>query len=109
WPGNVRELENIIERAVIVSRGNKLELGDWSAKTVDLPDKTGLVTLEENERRHIQEALDQTNWRVSGDKGAAKTLDINPHTLLSRMKKLGIEKNSFTRPGTTRSSRDPYV
>lgn len=94
WPGNVRELENMIERAVIVSRGTKLELGDWFSKEVVLPDKGGLVTLEENERRHIQEALDQNNWRVSGEKGAAKILDINPHTLLSRMKKLGIEKNA---------------
>jgi formate hydrogenlyase transcriptional activator len=94
WPGNVRELENIIERAVIVSRGNKLELGDWFSKEVTLPDKVGPVTLEENERRHILEALAQHNWRVSGDKGAAKTLDINPHTLLSRMEKLGIKKSA---------------
>jgi len=93
WPGNVRELENLIERAVIVSRGNRLELGDWFPKTVTLPEQRGLVSLEENERRHIQEALDETSGRVSRDKGAAKILDINPHTLLSRMKKLGIERS----------------
>ena len=52
------------------------------------------VTLEENERRHILEALGRTDWRVSGEKGAAKILEINPHTLLSRMKKLGIERSA---------------
>jgi transcriptional regulator with GAF, ATPase, and Fis domain len=92
WPGNVRELENMLERAVILSRGNRLELGDWFPKTEALPDSTNFVTLEENERRYILEALDRTDWRVSGDRGAAKILEINPHTLLSRIKKLGIQR-----------------
>jgi len=91
WPGNVRELENIIERAVIISR-NKLELGDWiPSRTKTLASKT-LFTLEENERQHILEALELTGWRVSGEKGAAKILGINPSTLDSRMRKLAIKK-----------------
>ncbi len=91
WPGNVRELENIIERAVIISR-NKLELGDWiPSRTKTLASKT-LFTLEENERQHILEALELTGWRVSGEKGAAKILGINASTLDSRIRKLAIKK-----------------
>jgi transcriptional regulator with GAF, ATPase, and Fis domain len=52
--------------------------------------------LEETERHHILAALEQTNWRVSGEKGAAKILGINPKTLESRMKKLGIRKKGLT-------------
>ena len=93
WPGNVRELENIIERAVILSRGKRLELGDWFAAEPDIPASDAeIATLEELERNHILHVLKLTRWRVSGPKGAAKILDINPQTLVSRMKKLGIER-----------------
>jgi len=93
WPGNVRELENIIERAVILSRGKRLELGDWFAAEPDLPaSASDIATLEELERNHILHVLKLTRWRVSGPKGAAKILDINAQTLVSRMKKLGIER-----------------
>ena len=92
WPGNVRELENMVERAVILSRGNRFELGNWFPKTGALSDSADFATLAENERRHILEALERTDWRVSGDRGAAKILHINPHTLLSRIKKLGIQR-----------------
>lgn len=93
WPGNVRELENIIERAVILSRGKRLELGDWFAAEPDFSaSDSEIATLEELERNHILHVLKLTRWRVSGPKGAAKILDINPQTLVSRMKKLGIER-----------------
>jgi DNA-binding NtrC family response regulator len=93
WPGNVRELENIIERAVITSRNSTLSLGDWLPQhsSTSIP---GFTTLDENERRHIIKVLNMTKWRVSGDKGAAKILGINPKTLESRMKKLAIVKES---------------
>ncbi|MFQ5571351.1 MAG: sigma 54-interacting transcriptional regulator, partial [Rhodothermales bacterium] len=94
WPGNVRELENVIERAVILSPGTKLVLGDWLPKAATASDGAGLCTLEENERRHIMKALALTGGRVSGDKGAANLLDINPNTLTSRMKKLGIKRKA---------------
>ncbi len=90
WPGNVRELENVIERAVILSPGKKLVLGDWLSKAPTASDGALLCTLEENERRHILKALELTGGRVSGAKGAAKLLNINPNTLTSRMKKLGL-------------------
>ena len=88
WPGNVRELENVVERALIVSRGPRLQLGGWFApgKPEPLPGaatpagsapSTGgeVATLEENERRHILEVLELTGWRIRGAGGAAERLD----------------------------------
>jgi transcriptional regulator with GAF, ATPase, and Fis domain len=91
WPGNVRELENVIERAVIVSPGKQLKLDDWlpssEGESVEEPTALGL---EEMERNHILKVLKQTGWRISGEKGAARILNINASTLRSRMEKLGI-------------------
>jgi transcriptional regulator with GAF, ATPase, and Fis domain len=89
WPGNVRELENIIERSVITSKGPQL--------SIDLPSSPEPLfangkTLEEVEYRHIFETLRKTQWRISGPKGAALLLGVNPETLRSRMRKLGIRK-----------------
>lgn len=96
WPGNIRELENIVERSVIISSGNKLEVGDWlNINAAPAIGGEKMNTLEENEKHHILKALKLTSWRVSGEKGAAKLLDINDRTLQSRIKKLGIR-----RPGT---------
>jgi len=92
WPGNVRELENIIERAVIVSPGKRLEVGDWLPQKNTPPGISELTTLEDAEKAHILKALEFTNWRVSGAKGAARILGLNPQTLISRMKKLGISR-----------------
>lgn len=94
WPGNVRELGNIIERAVIISETNILQCGDWVPVNKTGPTESiELSTLEEIERAHILKALELTGGRVSGEKGAAKILGINPSTLESRMRKLGIRKN----------------
>jgi PAS domain S-box-containing protein len=92
WPGNIRELEHVIERAVILSQGLELELGDWIPKSVGPSEGSPPATLEEVERAHIVSMLEQTNWRVSGEKGAAKILGLNPTTLEARMKKLGIRR-----------------
>ena len=92
WPGNVRELENIIERAVIVSPGSKLQLGDWPPATAKPPGAAADLSLEEVEKNHIIEVLEMTGWRVSGERGAAKILGLKPTTLEARMKKLGIER-----------------
>lgn len=91
WPGNIRELENIIERGVIISNNGRLQPGNW------LPDcqkkaTNSLVSLQENEREHIIKALQETNWRVSGENGAAKLLGLKRTTLEARMKKLGIKR-----------------
>jgi formate hydrogenlyase transcriptional activator len=92
WPGNIRELEHVIERAVILSEGSKLEPIDWLSQPGGKAGSGKTLTLEEMERQHIVDILDQTNWRVSGEKGAAKILGLNPTTLEARMKKLGIER-----------------
>lgn len=92
WPGNIRELENIIERAVIVNRGNRLEPGDWLPGKIGADTPSELSTLEEVEREHIVKVLEATRWRVSGENGAANILGLNPNTLVSRMKKLKIQR-----------------
>jgi len=99
WPGNVRELENVIERAVIVSTGSQLELGEWLPKPGITEMGARILMLEELEREHIIKTLELTGWRVSGERGAAKLLGLKPTTLDARMKKLGI-----TRKGASASN-----
>ena len=93
WPGNIRELENIIERAVIISKGKRLNLGDFSPQRMGIPQKDEITSLQENQRSHILRALESTNWRISGDRGAAKLLGIKRTTLNARMKKLKIQRS----------------
>lgn len=95
WPGNIRELENVIERALIVNPGNILIAGDWIPAASTTNNKVnGLAPaakkMEDVERAHIIAILNETNWKVSGEKGAAKMLGLNATTLEARMKKLGI-------------------
>lgn len=92
WPGNVRELENVIERAVIITQGNKLNLGDSLSSTNTINNDEIITTIEENERKHIIRALEFTNWKVSGVTGAAKILNIKRTTLEARIKKLNIKR-----------------
>jgi PAS domain S-box-containing protein len=92
WPGNVRELENIIERALVISRGNKLDIGDWLSRDEMDVHKSKIPTLTELESDHILKVLDLTSWRVSGSGGAAEKLGLKPTTLEARMKKLGIRR-----------------
>jgi formate hydrogenlyase transcriptional activator len=93
WPGNIRELENIIERALILSRNGTIEYGDWMPMAKEVAQtKSKLLRLDDVEKEHILEVLKQTAWKVSGEKGAAKILGLNPTTLEARMKKLGIKR-----------------
>jgi formate hydrogenlyase transcriptional activator len=98
WPGNIRELENIIERAMILSRNGVLEYGDWIPTEKLSGDVSGKAAssakLEDIEKTHIIETLKKTGWKVSGEKGAAKILGLNPTTLEARMKKLGIKREA---------------
>ncbi|BDG03121.1 sigma 54-interacting transcriptional regulator [Anaeromyxobacter oryzae] len=93
WPGNVRELRNVLERAVlqcadgILRLPEALEAQPAQATPADLP---YAETLRDRERAHIEAVLERTHGRVSGPAGAAAILGINPNTLRSRMKKLGI-------------------
>ena len=96
WPGNIRELENLIERAMILSPASELIYGEWlpAVKHAVITPQGQLQKLEEVEKNHITEVLKQLNWKVSGEKGAAKFLGLNPTTLEARMKKLGIKRTS---------------
>jgi len=94
WPGDVRELENIIGRAVIVSRANQLELGEWPPDAGGSSGVSGFSTLEELEREHIIKVLESTGWRVRGKSGSAELLGLKPTTLEAKMKKLGIKRKS---------------
>jgi formate hydrogenlyase transcriptional activator len=93
FPGNVRELENIIERAVILSTGNTLQLDNsFISARQPAPEQEELQTLEEIERSYIARALAVCDWRIEGAQGAAKRLGIPPSTLRSRMRKLNIAR-----------------
>ncbi len=93
WPGNVRELENVIERAAILTHGTMIEIDDLprSDQTETIGSKDAL-TLEDLERSHIVSVLQKTRWYISGERGAAAILGLNPSTLRSRMQKLGVRR-----------------
>jgi formate hydrogenlyase transcriptional activator len=95
WPGNVRELENVIERAVLLTSGNILQLSlpEWPQTQASLPAEPPLEG--EDETQQIIRILKETNGVVAGPKGAAQRLGLKRTTLLSRMKRLGIEKDSL--------------
>jgi transcriptional regulator with GAF, ATPase, and Fis domain len=96
WPGNVRELENVVEREMILSKSGQLTfniLGGQETTAAQQPCfKPGenALSLDEANAQHIRQALQLTKGVVHGPEGAAALLNINPSTLRSRMKKLGI-------------------
>jgi formate hydrogenlyase transcriptional activator len=94
WPGNVRELQNVIERAVILSPRGRFVLGDVATAPAAESPKKQARSLEEVERQHIVAVLEETGWRVSGERGAAGILGLKRTTLEARMKKLGIHRRS---------------
>jgi formate hydrogenlyase transcriptional activator len=106
WPGNVRELENVIERAAILSDGDRLVL-DVSALGASAPasPERRATSLKSQERRAIEEALRRTRGRVSGPRGAAALLDLPSTTLESKIQKLRIDKHRFQSGREGRSSR----
>jgi len=122
WPGNVRELENVIERGVVLSSGQMLELDAQvigvarvrvppapapspprpiapaavqsvpRAATSNGVSSSKPPSLEEVERRHMLAALERTGWVLEGAQGAAQLLNLTPSTARSRMKRLGITR-----------------
>jgi transcriptional regulator with GAF, ATPase, and Fis domain len=97
WPGNIRELRNVVERAIIRSPGPTLALEGLSqcpAPTAASSGSQGPVALADIERAHIVRVLDHCRWRVRGPRNAAEQLGLNASTLYSRMKKLGIRRDS---------------
>jgi PAS domain S-box-containing protein len=105
WPGNVRELKNVIERAVILSKGNALRLdlsmpgtqpgtADSSGSHLHVAADQVLTDkqMRELQKRNIIAALQATDWKVSGKDGAAELLGVRPTTLYDRLKAFGIKK-----------------
>lgn len=92
WPGNVRELQNVIERAVIGTSGNKLQLGEAFQEPLAENQSNGFRPMSDIEREYIIKVLESTNWKVSGKNSAAEILCLDRSTLRARMKRLGIEK-----------------
>ena len=96
WPGNIRELEHLIERSVLLAKGTVIEeilLPTLERKDgISGPEDTSIKTIAENERDYIISVLKKCNGRIWGPGAAAEILNINPSTLKSKMKKLGIKK-----------------
>ncbi len=93
WPGNVRELQNVIERAVILSRGGLLDV----AALLDVAgsEAEAVVPRDDSvagERADVRAALVASQWVIEGEDGAAARLGVRPSTLRSRMRRLGIER-----------------
>jgi formate hydrogenlyase transcriptional activator len=100
WPGNIRELRNVIERAAILAPRHLVAIDERAV--IPSPRKIAVVepavTLKDSERHHVQRILEQAGWRIYGPLGAANRLGINPSTLRSRMKKLGLSRPTSLPP-----------
>lgn len=119
WPGNVRELGTVIERAVILGDGRRLDVAQALAAASLIPARPAAIpegraasplvasspetaggafpSLDDAIRRHIEAALEQTRGCIEGPTGAASLLGLNPHTLRGRMRKLGVDWQRFRR------------
>jgi len=105
WPGNIRELRNVIERAVIISRGGVL---DFDLPVTDSlpahlpmtpratsgtePESLTEPEMQRRERENLLAALTKTNWKIRGADGAAELLGLKPTTLVTRMQKMGLKR-----------------
>jgi formate hydrogenlyase transcriptional activator len=121
WPGNVRELANVVERAVILSPGPVLRLDETSplgprhpqpAEHEDEPDRSrprpgGRRSLQDIERNHIRDVLEECRWKVSGPGGAAEALGLKESTLRFQMKRLGVRRPSGRASGRRRAESSP--
>ncbi|WP_425390696.1 PAS domain S-box protein [Ekhidna sp.] len=92
WPGNVRELENTIERAVILSTDEKLDLPEVTESTTSQEQWEHDNSLDVIMENHIRTVLKESNWKIEGDDGAAAKLKIKPSTLRDKMKKFNIKR-----------------
>ena len=103
WPGNIRELENMLARAMILAPGQVLVLPPLEPLAPPLVEpRMASHSLKDAERTHVEEALRSANWVIEGHHGAARLLNVNPSTLRSLMKRLGIRRPA--QAATTRGS-----
>jgi transcriptional regulator with GAF, ATPase, and Fis domain len=96
WPGNVRELENVIERAMIHSVGDTLQLDETPG--LQSATRRDAGTLLDMERQYVEDALRRCRWRINGRGNAADVLGLHPNTLRNRMKKFGIHRPNGPMP-----------
>jgi transcriptional regulator with GAF, ATPase, and Fis domain len=91
WPGNVRELENVVERSMIASEGDTLQLDAPLALSPRARVQAEATdNLDAIQRAHIESVLERCGWRINGAGNSAERLGIHPNTLRFRMKKLGV-------------------
>ncbi|MEW6749897.1 MAG: sigma 54-interacting transcriptional regulator [Candidatus Latescibacterota bacterium] len=100
WPGNIRELEHLVQRAVVVCRGGAIAVEDMAIPTASLPVApaaaiASALSLNEHEKRLIEQALRQARGVIYGDQGAARLLGLNPEKLRVRMRKHGLQRADF--------------
>jgi transcriptional regulator with GAF, ATPase, and Fis domain len=103
WPGNIRELQNFIERSVILTRGTELRAPIAELISLTLKDDD-IRTLEDANRAHIKATLRETKWVVGGPNGAAARLGMHRTTLIAKMQKLGISRETIERSTDVRES-----
>jgi DNA-binding NtrC family response regulator len=112
WPGNIRELRNVIERAIIVARGNALEfdlpmaisapVSSLSVLEVSDAGRPEFLTepeIQRRERENLYVVLEKTGWKIKGADGAAELLGVKPTTLISRIKKMGLKRRDIVPSG----------
>jgi len=94
WPGNIRELQNFAERAVIMTQGSVLQAPIMELN-IQHTSAAAVRTLVDAERAHIIATLCETNWVVGGRRGAASKLGLPRTTLMAKMQRLGISRETF--------------
>jgi formate hydrogenlyase transcriptional activator len=115
WPGNIRELQNFIERAVLFSPASvlrlPLDLKQTMRQTMRQSPESAACTLADANREHILETLNQTNWMIGGQGGAANRLGLPRTTLIYKMRKLGIDtrRSLGARPIRTLADEQCYA
>jgi len=105
WPGNIRELRNVIERAIITSRGGALDFDLPVTESVVVPSRSAApaksdaepeflteAELQRRERNNLLTVLEKTHWKIKGENGAAELLGVKVTTLKARMKKMGLRR-----------------
>jgi DNA-binding NtrC family response regulator len=102
WPGNVRELQNVIERCVILTQGDELNVPCVELKSLEIkrPPATTLPegsTFQDAERQVIMEALKAASGRIAGKNGAAESLGLKRTTLQNKMQRLNITRADYSK------------
>ena len=110
WPGNIRELQNLVERAVILSKDGVLPNPLPTTAAMPVIVSMAATTLKESERSLILQTLEKVRWVIGGPKGAATKLGLKRTTLIHKMQKLGISRPSLqVQDGMSPAQQEPYL